>query len=229
MATFVIRNKDNDIKVTRKNVKVEVYSRTNVISVKSSGRKGPQGDPGIGIPADGNDGQIIVKDGALPYQVRWEDPLDGAGYYNPSRNKAVVCSLGLSSQLISDSTVTVINFSSPLIDPYSMYSGTNPSRITIPTGFSGAWQVNGHVHYGSGIWFIRVYIYINGVQYFTQLLERAVGAVMSVPISIVLPLSAGDYVELYTDHGSAAPEYIYGEGGGGGARTRFETIWLGAI
>lgn len=156
-------------------------------------------------------------------------PLDSTGHYNPLRNKAVVCSLGLSSQLIPNGTVTAINFSSPLIDPYTMYSGTNPSRITIPTGFSGAWQVNGHVHYGSGIWLIRVYIYINGVQYFSQLLERASGSVMSVPISIVLPLNAGDYVELYTDHGSANPEYIYGEGGGGGARTRFEAIWLGAI
>lgn len=82
MATFVIRNKDNDIKVIKKNVKIEVYSRTNVISVKSSGRRGPPGSPGLGIPSGGEIGQIVVKEGSADYEIGWQDPATTFGDKN---------------------------------------------------------------------------------------------------------------------------------------------------
>jgi len=36
------------------------------------GIQGPQGDPGFGLPTGGIDGQLIVKNGALDYDTRWE-------------------------------------------------------------------------------------------------------------------------------------------------------------
>ena len=36
------------------------------------GIQGPQGDPGFGLPTGGIDGQLIVKNGALDYDTRWQ-------------------------------------------------------------------------------------------------------------------------------------------------------------
>ena len=36
-----------------------------------TGPQGPQGEPGHGIPAGGNDGQILLKDGATDYVAKW--------------------------------------------------------------------------------------------------------------------------------------------------------------
>ena len=42
-----------------------------------NGQDGAKGDPGVGIPSGGSDGQVLVKDGVTDYATKWANPQGG--------------------------------------------------------------------------------------------------------------------------------------------------------
>lgn len=123
-------------------MKVEVYSRTNLISVKSSGRKGPQGDPGIGIPADGNDGQIIVKDGALPYQVRWEDPSTTFGDKNYEQSFSPTAFLTINHNLNKFPSIMIKDSAGDEVEGNVNHLSKNTLTVSFSAAFGGTISCN---------------------------------------------------------------------------------------
>ena len=43
------------------------------------GEQGQQGNPGVGVPAGGTVGQVLVKSGTGDYETEWQDPQGGSG------------------------------------------------------------------------------------------------------------------------------------------------------
>ena len=125
------------------------------------------------------------------------------------------CSLTrTANQSISNATDTAVAWDSEIFDTNSFHdNATNNSRITIPTGKGGKYQFNFVIRWvGNSTGFRNIKFFINGVE--GASLVRALnlssdGLVMNG--SVILNLSAGDYVQLYVyqnSGGSLNLDYI---------------------
>jgi hypothetical protein len=143
--------------------------------------------------AVGTNGQLLTADSTAATGLAWTTVAAGA--------TLVGCSLTKSAtQSIANDTETAVTFDTEAWDTDAFHStATNTSRITIPTGKGGKYQVSGNVGITSG----------SGGTY---LLLKKNGSVLSYPVVVngtgngfdtnftfytLLALSAGDYIEMF--------------------------------
>jgi hypothetical protein len=143
--------------------------------------------------AVGTNGQVLTADSTAATGLAWTTPSAGATLVGCLLTKTA-------SQSLPNSTETVINFDSEAWDTNSFHdNSTNNTRITIPTGKGGKYQVSGNVGIASG----------TGGSY---LLLKKNGSVLSYPVVVngngggfstgftfytLLNLTAGDYIEMF--------------------------------
>lgn len=90
---------------------------------------------------------------------------------------------------------------------------TNPSRITIPSGFGGIYNIQGCVH-GSANWTVAstITVYKNGSAISGDYIGSASSFFLPItPLSLPLQLNAGDYVELFVSNSGNAQTIQAGE------------------
>jgi hypothetical protein len=144
--------------------------------------------------AVGTDGQVLTADSTAATGLKWASA--SSGFKGVSLYKS-----GGGTQTIANNTNTAITFDSEFFDTDGFHStSTNTSRITIPAGMSGkysvvstalTWDINGTGKRGLGI-------YKNGAALTSSLEIIPSGSIyVSNALSVVIDLSAGDYIELY--------------------------------
>ena len=145
--------------------------------------------------------------------MEWQAPA-GGGF--------VGCSLyNSASQSISNNTLTAITYNSENFDTDSFHdTSSNTSRITIPSGKGGKYQINfmtnGDGGY-AGIW--ETFVYKNG----SSILGAFSVPSLTSPYNFgacpiftgVLDLAVADYVEIFIRQTSGTSKSIYNNGGGG--------------
>ena len=138
--------------------------------------------------AVGNNGEMLVADSSASTGLKWGVP------------KARGCSLYLgSNQSLSHNTITTITWGSEYWDSDSFHStSTNTSRITIPAGLGGIYQINAALTYASSTVGGRdLYIYINGASYVGyQSIDGQDDVPPGLNASMIYSFNAGDYVEI---------------------------------
>lgn len=111
-------------------------------------------------------------------------------------------------QLITHGIGTVINWQASDYNTNSVWSGVNPSRLTVPTGVSKV-RIKAYVRYDTGIYDrVSLYLLKNGTTYNPQYTcddERAGHPTASItPMprieSPIMSVVAGDYFEIATLH-----------------------------
>lgn len=71
------------IKLNKKRHNIKVTNINRNIVLRHTGHRGPegpeglQGDPGVGVPAGGLDGQILQKASNADYDFEWQTPVYG--------------------------------------------------------------------------------------------------------------------------------------------------------
>lgn len=104
------------------------------------------------------------------------------------------------TQSINDSTFTALTFNSEDFDVASMHdTASNTSRLTVPTGGDGVYLVIGHASFAGNATGARVaQLYKNGATALkrTTMNNAGAGTTVLVPVSEILVLVAGDYIEL---------------------------------
>lgn len=103
------------------------------------------------------------------------------------------------NQATVTATYLTLTFDTEIFDTETMHStGTNPERITIPTGATGRYLVTGTAEFASNATGYReVLLRINGTTSSGRQMMPAVnGAVTVVEATALLQLSAADYVEM---------------------------------
>ena len=115
-----------------------------------------------------------------------------------------------SSQTISDQSDTKITFPDEMIDTDNAFAS---DRFTVPSGKAGKYYFFAMVFYSSGADqnYNSAYLFRNGSVY-TRAINRFSGTTsLSCPITAIMDLSAGDYVEVYTRQNTGGNKDVSGE------------------
>lgn len=119
--------------------------------------------------------------------------------------------LPTTSQSINDNTATKVTFSAENTDPFSLFDSVTNYRFNVPT--LGTYWVSASVMFqpnGSAATTLRTDIYVNGTSRVSAISGCAAGPVyVSVPISRLMPLAAGDYIEIFATQVSGASMNIF--------------------
>ena len=146
---------------------------------------------------------------AAPYegQLIYETDTDRFWFYNGSSwvwcgGKAPRVSVfRTAAQSVSTGSNTLLTWNSENVDTDSMHdNSTNPSRLTIPTGFLGRWRFDIGVTFAAAANGTRAaWITVNGAgtRYGQPEVPGSSVASAGLYISRELVLAVGDYVEVY--------------------------------
>jgi len=120
-----------------------------------------------------------------------------------------------SGQSINNATDTKIQLDTELVDTNSAYDNSTNYRFTVPSGEGGKYLIMWQVRRGNfSSTTLRAIVYINGSASNIATAESYNGSATyaSAGNSIILNLSAGDYIELYAHQNSGGANSIYGSG-----------------
>jgi hypothetical protein len=168
----------------------------------------------------GTNGQTLVADSTAATGLKWETPAGGSTFVGVSVYGGTLS--------IPNNTSTAVVFNGENFDTSSFHDNvTNNTRITIPSGKTGYYQVN----LASGTFNITS----TGTFYFqikkngTDIMETPAnkfftGAYMGQGYAWIFYLTAGDYVQLYANQGSGAALDLYSNQ----ANSNFSFSYLGA-
>ena len=172
--------------------------------------------------AVGTNGQVLTADSTAATGLAW------ASASSPSA-KAV----GLyksASQSTSNATFTAILFDSEDYDTSTFHStSTNTSRITIPAGAAGYYQINGAVRWADNTSGVRVTaIYKNGSLWVRNLISGNIGSgSINIIVPIIMNLAESDYIEVFAYQNSGGSLDVVGNNIETRA-TSFTVAYLGA-
>jgi hypothetical protein len=167
----------------------------------------------------GTTGQILTVAGGLP---SWATPAAGGSTFSGCRVTKSA------SQSTSSSADTVLTFDTETFDVDGYHdNSTNNSRITIPTGKTGYFLINGQVSWGANATGVRLMdIYKNGTTRLARNEDGNNGGSYNKvsQASTIVYLSATDYVELRAFQESGGNLNV----NSGDSQTYFAISYLGA-
>jgi hypothetical protein len=172
--------------------------------------------------AVGTNGQVLTADSTAATGLVWSSP-------GSSSAKAV----GLyksGSQSTSNATFTAITFDSEDYDTSSFHStSSNTSRVTIPTGLGGYYQINSGARWSDNTTGVRVVaIYKNGSLWARYTSTAGIGTgSINLFMPIIMNLAAADYIEVFAYQNSGGSLNVTGNDVEVRATT-FTVAYLGA-
>jgi hypothetical protein len=164
----------------------------------------------------GTTGQVLTVAGGVP---SWATPAGGATF--------VGCSLKASTdQTISNNTLTAVTWDQEDFDTDSFHdNSSNTSRITIPAGKGGKYQVNAFAQWDANATGDReIHIYKNGVSVKKTELIPSASVFPSSTIMMIIDLVATDYIELFCFQLAGVNQVLYKSSTSG----HFSVGYLGA-
>jgi hypothetical protein len=169
----------------------------------------------------GANGTVLTADSSTATGLKWAAAASGTTFSGASLTDASAIS-------IPTSTFTRLTYTTEQYDTDSYHSNsTNTSRITIPSGKTGYYQVNAQVVYNasSGGGMRGLYIYLNGSSTFgSPDISAPSGQYPGVALTWNAYLTAGDYVELYAYQTSGGNLNCFVDA----TQARFQINYLGA-
>ena len=170
----------------------------------------------------GTTGQVLTADTTVsPYKVKWATAAGGASFAGVGVKKSA-------DQSTANATFVAITWNQEDFDTNTYHdNATNNTRITIPTGKGGYYLITGAVQYDGNATKNRgCEIRLNGssgaVNYLYFLSTAEVTNSPVYPMSYILSLSAGDYIELFSYQNSGGSLNI------AAGSTKWQMQYLGA-
>jgi len=142
--------------------------------------------------AVGTNGYALVANSAEATGLKWQ----------PAQNWHGARVIKTTTQSIASATQTTCTFDAEYYDTDGYHSNvTNNTRLTIPAGLAGAYQVRGRINFTTNATGPRyAIISLNGTgsgNYDSYVVYQAVnGAETMIDVSTIISLSVGDYLEL---------------------------------
>lgn len=168
----------------------------------------------------GTTGQVLTADTTVsPYKVKWA--AAGGSFSGVSLNDTNT------TQNISNATTTALTWNNEIFDTDGFHStSSNTSRITIPSGKGGKYEIKFTGQFGGNATGMRIYyVYKNGSAIIANIFQGTTNDT-SMTICYCLNLAVGDYLELYVEQNSGSTLSFYK--GSTFMYANFSAIYLGA-
>lgn len=169
----------------------------------------------------GTTNQVLTADTTVsPYKVKWATPASGSTFVGVSVYGGTLS--------VANNTSTAVPFTAENFDTSSFHDNTtNNTRITIPTGKGGYYQVNlasgTFDPAAAGVFYFQ--IKKNGTDIMeTPSAKLFTGAYAGQGYSYIFSLAAGDYIQLYANQSSGGALNLYSNQ----ANSNFSFSYLGA-
>jgi len=161
----------------------------------------------VNILADGGDNSIITSDGAGSFTAS-SSLASSVQSVGGLQNTPAFVMYATGNTTLNTSAVTKIALQGNFLDTDSGVDTTN-SKYTIPTGKGGTYIIGGAINMGASVSSLHVGLYINGSHEYTSggiTLNNWIdyGTMSAASRTMVMPLNAGDYIELYGLHGGGS-------------------------
>jgi hypothetical protein len=171
----------------------------------------------------GTAGQVLtVNAGATAPE--WKTPASGSTFAGCALTKSA-------SQTISNNTGTFISFNGEDFDTDNFHdNSTNNTRITIPSGKAGKYQVNLNLQWAANTSGTRYcMLYKNGTVNFVEKLlsVSTTGGYAEQFLATIMDLTVGDYIEAKVDQSSGGNLDVWGDNSLARG-TSFSVSYLGA-
>ena len=135
-------------------------------------------------------------------------------------------------QNVANSTNVIIGFNNENFDSNGFHdNSTNNSRMTIPSGYAGKYQVYANLSYEGNTSSNRVVdILKNGSIVATTYSGQSTTNAFTCQINLAMDLAVGDYIQVQTSQGSGSTRVVYGSSSlsPNQAATAFQLTYLGA-
>jgi hypothetical protein len=135
----------------------------------------------------------IVANSSTSTGLEWQAPAGGSTFAGASATNGNGVTLS-----VANNTYVAVTFATENFDTDTYHStSSNTSRMTIPAGKGGYYQVNGSIRWNNNTSGERdLYIYKNGVQYARSIIE-ANAQYPTHYITAIISVVATDYLELF--------------------------------
>jgi len=160
-----------------------------------------EGDLLVGDAADalqrlaiGSNAQVLTVDTSVDGKIKWATPAGGSSTFAG----ASATNAGGTTLSVANNTYVAVTFGTENFDTDSYHStSSNTSRMTIPSGKGGYYQVNGSIRWNNNTSGERnLYIYKNGVEYARSIIA-ANNQYPTVNVTSIISVVATDYLELF--------------------------------
>ena len=168
----------------------------------------------------GTNGQTLVADSSTATGLKWATPASGSTFVGVSVYGGTLS--------VANNTSTAVPFTGENFDTSTFHDNTtNNTRITIPTGKGGYYQVNlasgTFDPAAAGVFYFQ--IKKNGTDIMeTPSAKLFTGAYAGQGYSYIFSLAAGDYIQLYANQSSGGTLNLYSNQ----ANSNFSFSYLGA-
>jgi hypothetical protein len=166
----------------------------------------------------GANGTTLVADSSTATGLKWDTPASGSTFAGCSLYKSVF-------QSISTGTDTAITWNSEYFDTDSYHStSSNTSRITIPAGKGGKYQINFTASWDGSPSATRCVNYIkkNGTTIHQNEVNKE-GSESGATTAAIYDLAVSDYIEAFVWHNGGSPLSFLAT-----VQTNFSVVYLGA-
>ena len=144
MTNIRLNKKQNKIQVQSTKKRVDLKHQEKTIKLQHVGRQGkegPKGDPGVGIPTGGNDGDVLYKNGDGNYEVRWAAPLEFSDKHFVAEF-IVTSTVAVNHNLNKYPSVAVMDTAGEEVVGQVEYLNTNQLVLKFAAPFSGRINCN---------------------------------------------------------------------------------------